>query len=318
MRTEDFIRKENEDNKTYFTRVAKLIRELKAAGKEKEAAEAYTVVYWELCPIIKEVIECESRAYRLDDATTYEYLKRADDVISRTFDRYNDPEHLTEKDKQFGIKSFIKVTTKYCMRDALARTLCIGLDQCKPLLKIRRAREKLCKMYRIDRESVTVEMIFDELEGAVTKDKIIELSKVEKGFVSLDQTRENGEQVDVYEDNYDHIFGNELSENGKTELDKASARMSDLDVYILFKEFGLLGESLRRMEMCDFVITPTFQKLFEEDKMIRSKDDPVKTAYNKKAKIVRILAELNGKVSMSDVQGCLVSYFMERWNQMEK
>ena len=48
MRTEDFIRKEYEDNKTYFTRVAKLIRELKAAGKEKEAAEAYTAVYWEL------------------------------------------------------------------------------------------------------------------------------------------------------------------------------------------------------------------------------------------------------------------------------
>lgn len=124
--------------------------------------------------------------------------------------------------------------------------------------------------------------------------------------------------MDVYEDNYDHIFENDLSENGKTELDKASARMSDLDVYILFKEFGLLGESLRRMEMCDFVITPTFQKLFEEDKMIRSKDDPVKTAYNKKAKIVRILAELNGKVSMSDVQGCLVSYFMKRWEQIEK
>lgn len=50
MRTEEFKRKENEDNKAYFTRVAKLIRELKAAGKEKEATEAYTVVYQELCP----------------------------------------------------------------------------------------------------------------------------------------------------------------------------------------------------------------------------------------------------------------------------
>lgn len=318
MSTEDFIRKENEDNKTYFTRVAKLIRELKAAGKEKEAAEAYTVVYWELCPIIKEVIECESRAYRLDDATTYEYLKRADDVISRTFDRYNDPDHLTEKDKQFGIKSFIKVTTKYCMRDALARTLCIGLDQCKPLLKIRRAREKICKIYRIDRESVTVEMIFDELEGTISKEKITELSRIEKGFVSLDQTRENGEQVDVFEDNYDHIFGNELSDTAKSELDKVSGKMSDLDVYILLKEFGILGESLRRMEMCDFVITSTFKKLLEEDKMIRSKEDPVKTVYNKKAKIMKLLAELNGKVSESDVQGCLVSYFMARWEKIEK
>ena len=31
-----------------------------------------------------------------------------------------------------------------------------------------------------------------------------------------------------------------------------------------------------------------------------------------------ILAELNGKVSMSDVQGCLISYFMKRWEQIEK
>ncbi|QGX45264.1 hypothetical protein [Streptococcus equinus] len=94
--------------------------------------------------------------------------------------------------------------------------------------------------------------------------------------------------------------------------------MSDLDVYILVKEFGLLGESFQRMEMCDFVITPTFQKLLEEDSMIRSKEDPVKTAYNKKAKIMKILAELSGKASESDVQGFLVSYFMKRWEQIEK
>lgn len=318
MRKEDFFRKENEDNKTYFTRTAKLIRKLKTEGKDAEATDAYAVVYQELCPIIKEVVECESRAYHLDDATMYGYLRRTDDVITRTFDRYNDPEHLKEKDKQFGIKSFIKMTTKYCMRDALARTLCIGLDQCKPLLKIRRAREKLCKIYHIDRESVSVEMIFDELEGTVSKDKIIELSQVEKGFVSLDQTRENGEQVDIYDDNYDEIFGNELSDEGQAALDKATAKMSDLDVYILMKEFGLLGESMRKMEMCDFVCTPTFKKLFDEDTMIRSKEDPVKTAYNKNVKISKLLAELRSEVSVEDVEGCLVPYFMKRWEMIEK
>lgn len=52
--------------------------------------------------------------------------------------------------------------------------------------------------------------------------------------------------------------------------------------------------------------------------MIRSKEDPVKTAYNKKAKIMKILAELSGKASESDVQGFLVSYFMKRWEQIEK
>ncbi|MDD6473018.1 MAG: hypothetical protein PUF62_08310, partial [Bacteroidales bacterium] len=120
MRTEDFERRENEDNKEYFTRVAAMLRKLKAAGNEDEAKMAYGVVYKELCPIIKSVIECESRFYRLDDATTYGYLKKADEVISKTFHRYNDTEHLKDKEKQYSIRSFIKNTTKYCMRNALA------------------------------------------------------------------------------------------------------------------------------------------------------------------------------------------------------
>lgn len=80
----------------------------------------------------------------------------------------------------------------------------------------------------------------------------------------------------------------------------------------------MLGEELRRMEMCDFVITPTFTKLFAEDNMIRSKVDPVRTAYNKKNKIMKVLAELNGRINMEDVEGCLAAYFMKRWEQIEK
>ena len=112
MRTEDFERRENEDNKEYFTRVAAMLRKLKAAGNEDEAKMAYGVVYKELCPIIKSVIECESRFYRLDDATTYGYLKKADEVISKTFHRYNDTEHLKDKEKQYGMEAKQKVVEK--------------------------------------------------------------------------------------------------------------------------------------------------------------------------------------------------------------
>lgn len=48
MRIEDFERRENEDNKEYFTRVAAMLRELKDAGNEDEAKMAYGVVYKEL------------------------------------------------------------------------------------------------------------------------------------------------------------------------------------------------------------------------------------------------------------------------------
>ena len=242
MRTEDFERKENEDNKEYFTRVAAMIRELKNAGNDDEAKMAYGVVYKELCPIIKSVIECESRFYHLDDATAYGYLKRADDVISKTFQRFNAPEHLKDKEKQYGIRSFIKNTTKYCMRDALANTLGISQDRCKILLKVRRAREELAQIYALEWDRVPVDMIYDELNEEVAKEEIIELLRIEKGFISLEQAHENGEQFDDVDGIPNSVFGNELPDDTKAEMDRTFANFSKLDIYILVKDVGILDE----------------------------------------------------------------------------
>ena len=90
-----------------------------------------------------------------------------------------------------------------------------------------------------------------------------------------------------------------------------------LDLYILVKDFGILDEEIRRMEMCDFVITPLFKKFLAEDESIRSKSDPLKTAYNKKSKVMRVLAELNGRISMDDVEGCLTLYIQKLWEQVK-
>lgn len=74
----------------------------------------------------------------------------------------------------------------------------------------------------------------------------------------------------------------------------------------------MLGEQIRNQEMCDFVVTSLFQKLLIEDKTIRSKADPVKTAYNKKNKIKKALASLNGKVNMSDLIGTIETYVEDK------
>ena len=71
------------------------------------------------------------------------------------------------------------------------------------------------------------------------------------------------------------------------------------------------------MEMCDFVITPLFKKFMAEDDSIRSKSDALKTAYNKKSKVMRVLAELNGRISMDDVEGCLTLYIQKLWEQVK-
>lgn len=74
----------------------------------------------------------------------------------------------------------------------------------------------------------------------------------------------------------------------------------------------MLGEQIRNQEMCDFVVTSLFQKLLIEDETIRSKADPVKTAYNKKNKIKKALASLNGKVNMSDLIGTIETYVEDK------
>ena len=66
------------------------------------------------------------------------------------------------------------------------------------------------------------------------------------------------------------------------------------------------------MEAGDFVITPIFKRLFEEDTSIRSRENTVKTVYSKTQKTDKLMAEMNGKINMVDVDGCLVRYFAER------
>ncbi len=316
----DFQRRTGETDKEYFTRVAKLIYELKLAGKMDEAAEGFKEVCIELVPVVEQVIDCESIRNRLDEDTKLDYAERVYAVISKIFYRYNNPAFMKEKDagKQFEIKTFIKSRTQYCMRNAIAHSLGIAHDRARTLLRIRSVRETIARELEVSEDKITAEMLYERLESTVALEEIIDLLRVEKGHLSLDVLPETS---DFSEEQYEiglEVYGTDLDDSCKAPLDEAMDRLSDLDVFLLMKEFGLLSEKENAMEMCDFVITPTFQKLFNRDQTIRSRENPLRTAYNKNAKIMKVLAELNGRLNMCDVEGCLVRYFCDRWNKVEK
>lgn len=123
---------------------------------------------------------------------------------------------------------------------------------------------------------------------------------------------EKGEQIEFIEGIDASVFGDEIDTETKEKMDLVFSKMSKLDVLILLKAKGVLGEEMCHMEACDFVITPIFMRLFEEDTSIRSRENPVKTVYSKTQKIDKLMAEMNGKINMVDVDGCLVRYFTER------
>ena len=108
--------------------------------------------------------------------------------------------------------------------------------------------------------------------------------------------------------------GEELEAGCKEQLDEIFGKLSQLDILILMKKYGYLSEENSRLEACDFVITTIFQRLFQADTSIRSRENPVKTMYAKSLKVDKVLAEVNGKVNMSDVEGkgCLFRYLVER------
>lgn len=242
------------------------------------------------------------------------YSERVYSVVERDFYKFNNIEFLKEqdKDKQFEFKTFLKNRTKDCVRDAIADTLGISQYKCRQLLKIRAIRAEIARENMISEDKVSIEAIRESLDEDINIKTIVELLEIEKGFVSLDEIREKGEQVDFTEGIDAAVFGDEIDSETKEKLDAILGKLSKLEVLILLKSKGVFGEEMSKMEACDFVITPIFKRLFDEDQSIRSKMNPVKTVYAKTKKIEKVLAEVNGKINMSDVDGCMVRYFIER------
>ncbi|MCR5546093.1 MAG: hypothetical protein K6F30_06385 [Lachnospiraceae bacterium] len=137
----------------------------------------------------------------------------------------------------------------------------------------------------------------------------------EKRVLSVDGVEENGGQFGKYDEIDSSIYGYCLPDDCQKALDSVFDKMSRLEIYLLMKDCGFLGDDIMEMEMCEFVTTPEFQAFFMEDSSIRSRKDPVKTAYNKKQKLQKMLVTLDGKIIVGDLKGCLEWYLWGKINQ---
>lgn len=302
------------DDKEFFTEKAAIVAGLLKDGKAEEAKEVIRTIGHRLVPVVEQFIDCESASYKLDENTKIKYADRVYNVVERDFYKFNNPEYMDEEDygKTYGLKTFLKSRTKDCVRDAIADTLGISQYKCRLLLQIRDARTRIATEKMISENKVSVEEIRDRIGQDVKIANIVELLDIEKGIISLDEMYEKGEQVEFIEGIDASVFGDEIDTDTKEKMDLVFGKMSKLDVLILLKAKGVLGEEMCRMEACDFVITPIFKRLFDEDTSIRSRENPVKTVYSKTQKIDKLMAEMKGKINMVDVDGCLVRYFAER------
>ena len=164
----------------------------------------------------------------------------------------------------------------------------------------------------MEEDDVSVEMIYQRLEQEAVKQKkrpiskklLIELLNHLNGVEYISELEEQGIQIAGKEEKQPFV----LEEETKQILDEVFSNMSGLDYYILLKEYGLLGEKIRKQEMDQFIKTETFLRLMDNDNSIRSEQDLVKMVYNKNSKIKKILKSINGKVDMLDLESVIEDY----------
>jgi len=331
MRT-DFLQKENENTKNYLTRAAKIYASitegvaledgtvLMDSIDEAERVEFMDYIMGIMNPIIIKVVECESRAAHLSIQVQEILLSRVYEMVLLEFGNFNN--YKEDSDETYKLESFIKAKLGDIVRHSVAEDQGIGVNRSRQRSMVFKTRSAIANEKQIDEDKVTVDEICKRIDETnkkknarnVSRKLVMELLGLEKGFVSTSEMEENGEQLGELQSGLKTAYDYEMDSDTMEILDEAFATFSALDYYILMKEFGFYGEAIRNQEMVEFVEGDLFKKLFDLDDTIRSKTDPVKTSYNKKNKIKKALASLNGKVNMTDLVGTIEPYIEYKLN----
>lgn len=322
MNKADYEKNETEDIKSYLTRAARIYASIVDNGllkeenvfqvesSETELQEFKNYVFEIILPIVRKVVECESKRMTISKSIQEILFSRVCELMVNDFGKFNSAYEVTGE--MYSFECFIKSRIKGCIRASIAEEQGLTVNRSRQLYTITKIRSTIAFDNQMEEENVSVEMIYQRLEQEaekqnkrpMTKKLLIELLDHLNGVGYISELEEQGIQIAGKEEKQQF----ELKKETKQILDEIFSNMTSLDYYILIKEYGLLGEEIRKQEMDQFVKTETFFRLMDEDNSIRSEQDLVKMVYNKKLKIKKILKSINGKVDMSDLEGGLEDY----------
>lgn len=326
----EFTQQTGENTKDYLTRAARIYASicngtpledgtvLKDTISEEERTDFMNYLMGIMNPIIVRVVECESRAAHLTLQVQEILLSRVYEMVLSDFGKFNN--YKADSEERYTFESFLKNKIGDIIRNSVAEDQGIGVNRSRMREYVFKVRASLASERGIDEDRVPVDDICEcinsenKKKGArnISRKLVMEVLSLQKGFVSTSEMEENGEQISSLQCGLVTEFDSEMDYDTKCILDVAFENFSGLDFYLLMKRYYLLGGEIRNQEMSEFVETPLFKKLFEEDSTIRSKADPIKTSYNKQKKIEKTLASLNGKVNMSELVGTLEAYIKAR------
>ena len=229
------------------------------------------------------------------------------------------------------------------MRDLLIQERSLPVNVIRNLKLVNDIVIALSEKEEMSCDEVTAEMVYEKLEEkSISYKMVIALMDVYHGTISIDEMENTDESLHNNMNNPGSKMNEEIDEETKKALDQVFIEFSKMELYIIMKEFGFLGEQIRKMTAKELSYKDYFVSMVREDKdgekniefgnvQIKrpcrnsASDDEifVESVYyvkekfysNKVAKIKRKLAGLKDKVSMAEVEGCLEIHCMKLWKE---
>lgn len=326
----------DENRNAYLTRMARVINSidngvglenegnLKDTLSDAEKAEIKEYVFGALLEDVKRESNTRCKQAKFGRQESEDFYSIFQALVVEEFYKYNNSEYMADKEMQCTIGTYLHELSPRVMRIYLCESRGLKVNVIRNLSAVEKAIKAASRELDVSVYDVTADMIYDSLREKVhvSYDNTVKLMALLKGDESLDRMIEEDDptlaQFSIEEVAYND---DELSPKVTEVLDKYFKKLSLTDMCLLMKEYGLFGDDALAMDIKDFVYLDFYQKFFMSDKSSRSKEDPVKSAYNKMLKINKMFKDIKAAfeekgIGLAEFSNGLVKYCWCKWNTM--
>lgn len=296
-----------------------------------------------LLPEIETASRFKRRRMCLDSYKTEELNAILMMKVYEDFYKFNNPRFLTDKSKKYAIQTFIDHKAHEAMRDLLVQERDLPINAIRNLRLVTNAIVEIAEETEVAVDDVTPEMVAEKLaDKSISMKMITSLMEIYHGNVSIEDMTDSDFRLQDNTMDLENKIVCELDESTTVVLDSVIGKFSKLELFIMMKEFGFFGEKTKSMTAKELSYKDYFVAMAREDKdgdkniefgsvhikhpgrNTRCEDEILveevffvkeKFYSNKVAKIKKKLAELAGKISISEVEGCLEGYCWKKWRE---
>ena len=308
------------------------------SDEDKKIAEEHILL--ELIPVINEISKEKSRKYMFNYDREENYHQTLMIMVFEEFPKYNKLDPENGKTKTFDIEAFVEVMAKASFRRLMMEER--GLSK-KTVIKMSQVNNAMVEIFLEEECSYgddIREKLYERLKDSGMSGQMIDtLYLLLRGTVSIDSIPDFEDLMESEGSDVESNAKFDIDAHTKAKLDAVFVTFSDAELFILMKEFDLLGDNIGSMTVKEVSYQDYFIKLVRQEKLgvkniefgnvlvqnpgrnTRAEELLVENVYyvkeryynNKVAKIKRKLSSLADILEEGDLKGCLEEYCVNIW-----